>query len=106
MCFLSIFKQKLSLLGKTIAAVNRTVCLRLEGNFGFAAAGRAGSSEHFSRAGAAVFTGIAAGLASLRFVLEAFLSVEVLFARGEDKFCAAVFANEGLVLIHYSMVLF
>jgi len=48
---------------------------------------------------AAVFTGVAAGFASLRLVGESFFFVEILLTRGEQKFLSTVFANDSFVLM-------
>ena len=47
-----------------------------------------------------VLAGISALSASLRLVLEALLGVEFLFTGSENKFIAAVFANQRLVSVH------
>ena len=98
--YLFFANQKLALFGEAIAAINRTVISGLERNFCFASAGSADGREHFLLAGSAIFSGVAAGLASLGFVCEAFFVVEVLFACSKNEFRAAVFANKGFVLKH------
>ena len=79
--------------GEAIAAVNRTIGLRLEGDSRLAAAGRADSSEELSGATGSILAGITAGLAALRLVLEAALCVELLLTSGEHELVAALFAN-------------
>lgn len=93
-------------LREAVAAVNRAIGLRLERNFGFAAAVGAGSGEEFTRATGSRFAGVTAGLASLGLVLEAAFSVEFLFAGGENEIGAAFFALQGFVLEHGELPLF
>jgi hypothetical protein len=92
--------RSLSLPGEAIAAVNRTVFSGLEGNLRLAAATGADGREHFSLVCAAIFSGLTAGLASLGLIRKALFRVEFLFAGGEDKLAAAIFANENFVLGH------
>ena len=80
-------------LGKTLAAVHRTVRLRLEGNLGLAAAGSTSSGKILTGATGSSLAGIAAGLAALRLILEAALSIELLLTGGEHELLAALFAN-------------
>jgi hypothetical protein len=92
--------RSLSLPGEAIAAVNRTVFSGLEGNLRLAAATGADGREHFSLVCAAIFSGLTAGLASLGLIRKALFRVEFLFAGGEDKLAAALFACQCLVLGH------
>ena len=86
---------------KAVAAINRAVFSRLKRNACFRTAGSAGCGEHFSLGlCTAVFARHTALFASLRLVLEAFLSIELLFTGSEYELRAAVFTNEGFVLIH------
>jgi hypothetical protein len=89
-------------LGKAIAAVDRTVGLGLKRHTGFAAAGSAGSREEGALAAVAgvVLASIAALLAALGLILEAALRVEFLLTGGENELFAALFAYQGLVLVH------
>ena len=80
-------------LGEALAAVHRTVRLGLEGNLGLAAASSANSSEILAGAAGGVLASITAGLAALRLVLEAALSVELLLTGGEHELLAALFAH-------------
>ena len=82
----------LSHLCKALAAVHRTVSLGLKGNTGFLAAGGAGSGEELSGATYSVLASVTAGLAALRLILEASLSVEFLLSGGENELVAALFA--------------
>ena len=83
----------LSHLGEAVAAVNRTIALRLEGNLGLAAAGSAGSGEILTGTTGSVLACVAAGLAALRLILEASLSIELLLAGSENELLATFFAN-------------
>jgi len=87
-------------LGEAVAAVDRTIGLRLERNTGFAAAGSAGGHEELTRGAGSVLAGITAGLAALRLVLEAALGVKLLLTGGEDEIFSALFTLECLVLVH------
>jgi len=94
------FKRNLSLLRKAVAAINRTIVSRLKRNSGFTATGRTGCGEHFSRRCAAVFSGVAAGLASLGLVCKAFFSVELLLTCSENKLRATILTGQCFVLSH------
>ena len=84
---------------EAVTAVNGAVVFRLERDFGFLAAFRAGHLEHLPRfaAVAGAFTFVAAVPAAHGFILEAAFVVEFLFARSEDEFFSAVLAHEGFV---------
>jgi len=94
---------------KAIAAIHGPPVLAgAERKAGDAAAGRAGGFEHFAlaaAAAAAALAGFAAILAAAGFVLEAFFSVELLFAGGKDEFVAAFLADERLVFAHVPIYL-
>lgn len=96
----------LSLVGKTIAAIYRTIVAGLERNLAGFSAGSAYGIEHLARCSSIVFTGVTAGFASLRFVRKSFFLKEILFARGENEFIAAVFAYQRFVLMHQMKYLF
>ena len=85
-------------LGEAIAAVDRTVRLGLKGNL--AAAGGAGSREVLTGAASGVLARVTAGLAALGLVLEAALRIKLLLTGGENELVAALFAYQGLVLVH------
>ena len=87
-------------LGEAIAAVNGTVGLGLEGNLCLAAAGCADCGEVFTRTTSGVLASVAAGLAALGLVLEAALRIKLLLTGGENELVAALFAYQGLVLVH------
>ena len=89
-CLLSLL---LAHLGEALAAVDGTVGLGLEGNLGLAAAGSADSGEVLTRAAGGVLASVTAGLAALRLVLEAALSIELLLTGGEHELLAALFAH-------------
>ena len=80
-------------LSEALAAVHRTVGLRLEGNLCLTAATGTGSSKELAGATGAVLAGITAGFAALGLVLEAALCVELLLTGGENEFLTALFAN-------------
>ena len=91
------------------AAVDRSVIGRLEGQLCLAAAVRTDSREVLAGSLAAVFLGVPASLASLRFVHEAFFGVESLLTGGEYKFFAAFLADQGLInklVVIYRVVVF
>ena len=87
-------------LGEALAAVDRTVGLRLEGDTSLAAAGSAGSGEVLTGAAGRVLAGVTAGLAALRLILEAALRVELLLTGGKGELVAALFAYQDLVFVH------
>ena len=92
--FLSFFYSALAThLGKALAAVDRTVRLRLKRNLGLAATGSADSGEVLAGTTGSGLAGIAAGLAALGLVLETALSVELLLTGGEHELLATLFAN-------------
>ena len=78
---------------EAIAAVNRTIGLRLKGHSGLAAAGCAGGGEELTGATGSILACVTAGLAALGLVLEAALCVELLLTSGEHELVAALFAN-------------
>ncbi len=80
-------------LGEALAAVHGAVGLRLEGHTGLAAAGGTGGGEILPRTAGGVLASVAAGLAALRLVLEAALSIELLLTGGEHELLAALLAN-------------
>jgi len=80
-------------LGKTLAAVDRTVRLRLKGNLGLAAAGGTYSGKILAGSTGSSLTGIAAGFAALRLILEPTLSVKLLLTGSEHKLLTALFTN-------------
>ena len=99
-----------ALLLEAVAAVNRLVVARLERHFGRTSAAAACRAEHLALTAAETTTAAAAvaaaacstaGLASLtaigaaiRFVLEAFLSIEFLLTGSKCKLCAAIDARK------------
>jgi len=86
--------------GEAVAAIDRTIGLGLEGDLRLAAAGSAGSREVLPGAAGRVLASVAAFLASLRLVLEAFFSIEFLLAGRENEFIAAFLARKSLVSVH------
>ena len=103
--FLCQSEPVLTLCFEAVTAVHGTISAGLERNLGLAAAAIADHGEHGpGSATVAVlgFTGVTAGLAAAGLVLEALLSVEFLFAGGENKFVSAVTASQSLVFVHGS----
>ena len=79
--------------GEAIAAIHRTIGLGLKGNLGLATASGADSGEVLTGTASSVLASVAAGLATLRLILEAALSIEFLLTGGENELVAALFAN-------------
>jgi len=75
-----------------VAAVYGSVAGGLERNSRLFAAAGAGGGEEFSLGLAGVLLCIAACLASLRLVLEASLSIELLLTGGEHEILTAILA--------------
>ena len=92
----------LSLIGKTIAAINRTVISGLEGHLAAASARSANRVKHLARTSveAIVLPCVAAGLTSLRLIGEASFFEEILFAGRENELLIAISADDGFVLMH------
>jgi len=85
---------------KTLAAVDRTVLTRLEGNSCFVATCMADSGEHLALGSASVLLCVTASLAAQRLINKALGCVEFLLASSENEFLVAVFADESLVFVH------
>lgn len=85
-----------------IATIYRAVVAGRYRNFAFLAAVCTDSVVHCSGASltAAVFTGIAAILAALRFVGKAFFSIELLLSGSKGKVLSAFGADKGFVFKH------
>jgi len=77
---------------EAIAAVDRSVGLRLEGYTGFVSASCANGCEILSRTSGGCFTSVAALLAPLGLILESALGIEFLLAGGEYEFLPTLFA--------------
>jgi hypothetical protein len=96
---------------EAIAAVHRFVAARLERHLCYAAALAARSLEHFTALTAA-HSGSAAGTrahlltrltaigTTIRFVLETFACVELLFTSGERELPAAVHTVQHFINVH------
>ena len=82
----------LSHLREALAAVDRTVRLRLKRNSGLAAAGSTGGREELAGTAGSVLARIAAVLAALGLILEALFRIEFLLTGGENELCTALFA--------------
>lgn len=91
---------RLSLIRKTIAAINRTIIPGLERNFAGTSTGSASGIKHFPLWPPAVFTGISARFASLWFIGKSFFLKKILFACCEYKLLAAVFTCDCFVLMN------
>jgi hypothetical protein len=86
---------------EAIAAVNRTVVAGLKRNLAGLSALCAYRVEHLASASArTAFARVAANLAALRLVGEAFFGVELLFTGRKREFLSAILADEGLVVVH------
>lgn len=86
------------------AAIDRTVSAGLERNLSGLAAAIADHIIHLALAtiGATIrlTTSRAASGAAAGLILEALVSIKLLFRRGEHEFCAALTANQSLVFEH------
>jgi len=80
-------------LSEALAAVDRTVRLWLKGNLRLAATLGAHSGKVLAGTTGSGLAGIAAGLAALRLILEATLSIKLLLTGSEHEFLATLFAN-------------
>ena len=92
-------------LSEALAAVDRTVLARLEGNLAGLAAAGADSVEHLALTTGRILAGIAAGLAALGLVLETTAGVELLLAGGPNELLAAILAYQSLVFEHSGYLL-
>jgi hypothetical protein len=90
----------LSHLREALAAVDRTVRLRLKRNSGLAAASSAGGREELAGTAGGVLARVTAGLAALGLILEALFRIEFLLTSGENELCAALFALQRFVFEH------
>jgi hypothetical protein len=91
---------RVALLSKAVAAVYRSVCLGLERHSCLSAAGSTNSCEILPRSACRVLTDIAAALATLRFVLEPTLVVELLLTGRKNELVPAFLAYQSLVFVH------
>lgn len=91
---------------KAVTAVNRTVAARLERELCLSAALGAGRGKELTLRTRCVLALVAAGLTSLRLVLEAVICVKFLLAGGEHELLAAISAYQSFVLIHIVLPLF
>ena len=85
---------------EALAAVYRTIRLRLKRYTGFRTAHGTGCYEILTWASRGVLSRIAAVFAALRLVLESTLCVELLLTSGKDEIFSALLALQGLVCIH------
>ena len=92
-------------LSEALAAVDRTVLARLEGNLASLAAAGADSVKHLALTAGSVLAGITAGLAALGLVLETTAGVELLLTGGPNELLAAILAYQSLVFEHSGYLL-
>ena len=96
---------------EALAAVDRTIVLRDEGNAGGLAALSANGLEHLTGiagiggVGTGSLTCITAALAASGLVLETLLSVESLLTSGEHELVATILAYQRLVFVHWNFPL-
>ena len=83
-----------AMVAEAVAAVNRTIILRLEGDLSLLAAISANNSEELTLCNAIALatTLITAVTAANGLILEALLLVECLLTSGENKVVATIFA--------------
>ena len=79
-------------LSEALAAVDRTVLARLEGNLASLAAAGADSVKHLALTAGSVLAGITAGLAALGLIGKTALGIELLLTGGEHELIATFFA--------------
>lgn len=100
------FQNSLILSFEAVAAIHRAVTARLKRNLAGLATPGAYCVEHLAGttvAAARVGVTLAcdtAGLAALRFVCEAFLSIKLLLTSSKSEFLSAILADHGLVVVH------
>ena len=82
-------------------AIYRAVIRRLERNARYTTALCAGGLEILTSGTVAILLRIAASLAALGLIHKALFLVELLFTSGENKFVAAVLADQGLVFKYF-----
>ncbi len=85
---------------EAVAAIYRSVCLRLKRYTSFAAACCTCSYEILLRSSCGILASVTASLASLRLILEASFSIKFLFAGCEYELFSALFAFKCFVLVH------
>ena len=99
MSYITVLLSVASLL-EARAAINGSVTGGLERKLSLASALGASSDEVLALASLSILSLVAASLAALRLILEALFSIELLLARREDEFLAAISACEGYVFIN------
>jgi hypothetical protein len=85
---------------KALAAINRATVRGLEGNLCLTATSRANSGILLTLLSRRILSCVTALFAALGLVFKALAGIEFLFACGENKFFAAIFASESLVFVH------
>ena len=91
--YLTSKRRRSSVFSKALAAVDRSVILGNERNLCFVAASCAYSCEHLSVLLKRLLLCNSAFSASLRFVLEALFSIELLLACCENELVSAILAD-------------
>lgn len=86
---------------EALAAIYGSVAGRLESKLRLAAALATCSDEVLALASFSILFLVAASLAALGLVLEAFFSIESLFAGGEYELLAAISAGKSDILVYY-----
>ena len=103
--------MQLPVVSEAIATHDRTVGAGLEGNLtGLSAlcayrivhltGGTVTEAAVAGTAAGVVFTSDAAGFAALWFVRKTFFGEKLLFVGSKGEFCSAIFADDGLVVVH------
>ncbi len=92
-------KNYLSLICKTIAAINRSIVSRLERDLATYSTRCACCVVHLSLLPSAAFTHVAAWFASLGLICKSLFGEKILFACRENEFLTTVFASNVFVLI-------
>ena len=102
---------KLPVASEAIAAQDRSVGTGLEGNLARFSTFRTHGVIHLARCVVAVsaiagtasgcaLTSDTAGFAALRFVRKTFFGEKLLLVGSKGEFCSAIFADDGLVVVH------
>ena len=94
------------MLVEAVAAVNRTLILRLEGNLSLLAALRADHLVHLARLSAVTVAAalVAAITAAGRLVFKTLLGIELLLTCGESEFLATFLAYQRLVFESHKII--
>ncbi len=97
----SRFRKTLILLSEAIAAIYRAVAVRFERNLTRLSALCADRIVHLACTVITVaLTCVTACFATLRLVCKSLFSIKFLLAGSKSEFLSAIFADEGLVVVH------